>query len=68
MSWEQHVDHSSTEATLTAVMRSRARHWERYLHDRCPDDDCEQHPTPLIDRLDLIDPDEGFWRAVGPHE
>jgi len=34
-------------------------HWERYLYDRCPIEDCEQHPKPLVDRLD---PDQGFWR------
>jgi len=68
MSWEQYVTHTSTEETITAVVRARARHWERYLHDRCPLVSCELHPTPLVDRLDLIDPDQGFWRIVEPHK
>ena len=66
MSWERYVTHTSTEETITAVVRARARHWERYLHDRCPLEGCELHPTPLVDRLDLIDPDQGFWRIVEP--
>jgi len=66
MSWERYVTHSSTEETITAVMEARSRHWERYLHDRCPAPDCELHPTPLADRLDLLDPDQGFWRIVEP--
>ena len=45
MSCERYVTHTSTEETITAVMRSRARHWERYLHERCPLDHCEQHPS-----------------------
>jgi len=68
MSWEQYVTHTSTEETITAVMRSRARHWEKCLHEPCTLPACEQHPTPLVDRLDLIDPDQGFWRIVGAHK
>ncbi len=68
MTWKRWVEHTSTEPGLIDVMRSRSRHWERYRLDRCPLDDCEQHPTPLADRLDLLDPDQGFWRIVEPHE
>ncbi len=64
MSWEQYVTHTSTEETITAVMEARSRHWERYRLEKCPLDDCKQHPTPtpLVDRLHLID-----WRIVEPH-
>lgn len=66
MSWDQYVTHTSTEETITAVMEARSRHWERYRLEKCPLDDCEQHPTPLVDRFDLLDPDQGFWRIVEP--
>ena len=66
MSWKRWVEHTSTEPALIDVMRSRSRHWEQYRFDRCPIENCEQHPTPLVDRLDLIDPDQGFWRIVEP--
>jgi len=62
MTWKRWVEHTSTQPTLTAVMEARSRHWERYLHDRCPDDDCELHPIPMTDLFDRLDPDQGFLR------
>jgi len=64
MSWERYVSHTSTEETITAVVRAKARHWEKYLHARCPDDNCELHPIPLNELLDLIDPDQGFVKGT----
>jgi len=66
MTWKRWVEHTSTEPALMDVMRARSRHWEKCLHEPCTLDHCEQHPTPLVDRLDLIDPDQGFWRIVEP--
>jgi len=63
MSWEQFVSHTSTEETITAVVRAAARHWEKYLHARCPDDDCQQHPITVTDLLERIDPDQGFMKG-----
>jgi len=63
MSWEPFVVHTSTEPTIDAVVQSRSRHWQRYLHDRCPDDDCQQHPITVTDLLERIDPDQGFMKG-----
>jgi len=66
MSWEPFVVHTSTEPTIDAVVRSRSQHWEKCLHEPCTLPACDLHPTPLVDRFDLIDPDQGFWRIVEP--
>ena len=42
MTWKPWVIHTSTQEMITDVVRARARHWERYLHDRCPLDGCER--------------------------
>ena len=62
MTWEPFVVHTSTEHTVTAVIRSRSRHWEETRHTGCRLDDCELHPEPLTSFE--LDPDQGFWRNV----
>ena len=64
MTWKRWVEHTSTEPALIDVMRSRSRHWEKYLHARCPDDDCQQHPITVTDLLERIDPDQGFMKGT----
>ena len=61
MTWRNWLNPTSTQESITDVVRARASHWERYQHETCPDDECELHPMPLTDQ---IDPDQGFWRAT----